>query len=88
MGADKRQNRIRNSETKRQDSQKMKQGGIMFTVKELKCNRVYIERKKNDILESKGGSDWNYIQTLQTLITLGAVVDEKLQKELKIEGGD
>jgi len=58
----------------------------MFSKKELQTTKTYIERKKNDILNSKKGSDIDYIKDLQTLIVLENVVDNKLEqtKELDI----
>ena len=49
----------------------------MFTNKELEVTKDYIKRKKNDILNSEGGSDLDYIKNLQTLIVLENAVDEK-----------
>jgi hypothetical protein len=49
----------------------------MFTEKELEANAEFIKRRKEDILNSKGGSDLDYIRDLQTLIALENAVEKK-----------
>jgi hypothetical protein len=53
----------------------------MFARKELEATKDYIKLKKNDILNKEGGSDWDFIQDLQTLALLGDAVDKKLHPE-------
>jgi hypothetical protein len=42
----------------------------MFDDKELDATEKYCDRKIDDILNKDGGSDIDYIRSLQTLITL------------------
>ena len=51
----------------------------MFTPKELEASRDIIDRKKEEILNSKEGSDVDYIRDLQTLIKLKGATEEKLE---------
>uniref|UniRef100_A0A6M3K044 Uncharacterized protein n=1 Tax=viral metagenome TaxID=1070528 RepID=A0A6M3K044_9ZZZZ len=52
----------------------------MFSKKELQTTKTLIDRKKGDILNSKKGSDGDYIRDLQSLITLENAVDKKLEQ--------
>ena len=52
----------------------------MFSKKELQTIKTFTARKKNDILNSKKGSDVDYIRDLQTLIILENAVDKKLEQ--------
>uniref|UniRef100_A0A6M3LYT5 Uncharacterized protein n=1 Tax=viral metagenome TaxID=1070528 RepID=A0A6M3LYT5_9ZZZZ len=52
----------------------------MFSKKELQTTKTFIDRKKGDILNSKKGSDGDYIRDLQSLITLENAVDKKLEQ--------
>ena len=51
----------------------------MFTKKELEANKTIIERKKRDVLTSKGGSDLDYIRNLQTLTILENAVSKEIE---------
>ena len=51
----------------------------MFTDKELKANKDFINRSITDTLNSEKGSDSDYIRDLQTLIVLDNAVDEQLE---------
>jgi len=53
----------------------------MITDKELEATKVFCERKFNDILYSKEGTDTDYIRNLQTLITLKNAVGKKGKEE-------
>ena len=50
----------------------------MFTDKELETTLNCIERKKKEILNSKGGSDCEYVRNLQTLIKLENAANQSL----------
>ena len=50
----------------------------MFTDKELETTLNCIERKKKEILNSKGGSDFEYVRNLQTLIKLENAANQSL----------
>jgi hypothetical protein len=43
---------------------------IMFTDKELEVTEDFCERKIDDVLNRKSGSDAGYIRDLQTLVVL------------------
>ena len=51
----------------------------MFTDNELKVTSDYIEKKKQDVLARKEGSDADYIRDLQTLIVLENAVEGRLE---------
>jgi hypothetical protein len=53
----------------------------MFSDKELQANKSAIARKKRDILNSKDGSDLDYIRNLKTLIILENAVEEKIEEQ-------
>lgn len=55
----------------------------MFSKQELEGTKDYIELKKGGVLNRKGGSDFDYIRDLQTLILLGNAVEEKLEERNK-----
>lgn len=51
----------------------------MFTRRELEANADYIARKKKNVLDSKEGTDLDYLKNLQTLIKLENAVDKELE---------
>lgn len=51
----------------------------MILETELKDNKLQIQRKKREILESEKGSDTEYIRNLQTLIIMENSIDEKVK---------
>ena len=56
-------------------SPKGERGNKMFTDDELATNAKVIEMKKREVLNSKEGSDLDYIRNLQTLIILENAVE-------------
>jgi len=55
----------------------------MFTKKELKANLEYIRQKKEAVLNSKEGSDFDYIRNLQTLIKLENATNKRIHSTSK-----
>ena len=53
---------------------------MLFLDKELKATADYIEKMKEDILNSKKGSDLDYLRNLQTLTILENAVNKKMEK--------
>lgn len=53
---------------------------MFFTDKELEGTEDYCERKIDDILNEKGGSDFDYIRNLQTLVSLKNTANQKIQR--------
>ena len=51
----------------------------MFTDKELKGTLDYAKRKKDDILNGKSGSDFDFIRDLQTLTQLENTITERME---------
>ena len=52
----------------------------MFSDKELKGTVDFIDKKIDDILDNKKGSDADYIRDLQTLIILKNATNQKIQR--------
>ena len=57
----------------------------MFTDNELKTSLDYVRRKKDNILNSKDGSDFDYIRDLQTLTQLENAFEEQQKKAKHVE---
>ena len=55
----------------------------MFTDKELEMTIDYIQRKKNDILNSQEGSDLDYVRNLQTLTKLEDAANKEIHPTKK-----
>lgn len=55
----------------------------MFSDKELKTMIDFIKRKKNDVFNSKGGSDLDYIRNLQTLTKLEDAANKSVEPTAK-----
>ena len=51
---------------------------IIFADKELKGTVNFIDKKMDDVLHSKDGSDADYIRNLQTLTSLKNAAEEKI----------
>ena len=58
----------------------------MSTDKELKTTIDCIKRKKNAILNSKKGSDFDYVRNLQTLVKLEDAANKSLNPTAKAAG--
>jgi len=54
--------------------------GDMFSDKELKATTDFIKNKKDDVLNSKEGSDIDYLRDLQTLTILESAVNKKMER--------
>ena len=52
----------------------------MFSDKELKATTDFIKNKKDDVLNSKEGSDIDYLRDLQTLTILESAVNKKMER--------
>jgi len=53
----------------------------MFTDEELATNAKVIEMKKKEILNSRAGSDSDYLRNLQTLIKLENAVADLVEED-------
>ena len=52
----------------------------MFSDKELKATTDFIIKKKKDVLNSKEGSDLDYLRDLQTLTILENAVNKEMDE--------
>ena len=55
----------------------------MFTDIKLETTAKVIEMKKREVLNSREGSDCDYIRNLQTLVTLGNTVETLIDVQPK-----
>ncbi len=55
----------------------------MFTKKELETTIEYIRQKKEAVLNSKEGSDFDYVRNLQTLVKLEDAANKQINSDPK-----
>lgn len=53
----------------------------MFTERELETTKDILRKKKSEVLDSRDGSDLDYLRKLRTLIKLESAVTERLKNE-------